>query len=51
MQVSDLYVLDLNDCYVYMACLDLCPVLFYFSAIHSLANFKFCHNYKGTSEH
>ena len=42
MQVSDLYVLDLHDFYVYMACLDLCPVWVLFSAIYSLASFKFC---------
>ena len=30
MQVSGLYVLDLYDFYVYMACLDLCPVWFDF---------------------
>ena len=29
LQVSDLYVLDLYDFYVYMACPDLCPVWFY----------------------
>ena len=40
MQVSDLYVLDLYDFYVYMACLNLCPVWFLFSAIYSLAKFK-----------
>ena len=51
MQVSDLYVFDLYDFYVYMACLDLCPVWFYFPAIYSLANFKFCHDYKGMSEY
>ena len=44
MQVSDLYVLDLYDFYVYMACLNLCPVWFYFLQ-YTLAKFKFCNNY------
>ena len=47
MQVSDLYVLDLYDFYVYMACLNLFPVWFYFPpyTLYSLAKFKFCNNY------
>ena len=36
MKVSDLYVLDLHDFYVYMACLNLCPVWFYFPPYHGL---------------
>ena len=41
MQVSDLYVLDLYDFCVYMACLDLCPVWFYFPPITLLQNSSF----------
>ena len=47
MQVSDLYILDLYAFYVYMACLGYLSCMILFSAIYSLANFKFCHNYKG----
>ena len=41
MQVSDLYVLDLYDFYVYMACLNLCPVWFYFPPYTLLQNSSF----------
>ena len=42
MQVSDLYVLDLYDFYVYMAChTDLCPVWFYFLPYTLLQNSSF----------
>ena len=49
MQVSDLYVLDL-----YKIVLDLSrfvSCMLSFSTIYSLANFKFCHNYKGMREY
>ena len=41
MQVSDLYVLDLYDFYVYMACLNLCPVWFNFPPYSLLQNSSF----------
>ena len=41
MQVSDLYVLDLYDFYVYMACLNLDPVWFYFPPYTLLQNSSF----------